>query len=269
MTALKGNFYSGVVDMANDRAINIYNYTTGIVLLLILVGMSIIDSVHISDLLLFFVLIGANIIIDRFGIRIGRLIITFVPIIELASVINLGIIAAAWIQVIFMFITDYLINRKLLRTVIFNIGMSISKIIIAGSAFNFTKGLLGVNGDSYLSLRMLVPAGVFALLGFVINYVLVYVHFSLIDRKLFSQSFWDSIKWEFLSVLISIPVALEFTEIYKFSQGNNLLFAVLFLLPIIFFCFIFSLIKKIMFANTQLKSLSKVALTINSFLDLE
>jgi hypothetical protein len=140
MTALKGNFHSGVVDMANDRAINIYNYTTGIALLLILVGISIVDSVHISDVLLFFVLIGANIIIDRFSIRIGRLIITFVLIIELASVINLGIIAAAWIQVIFMFITDYLINRKLMRTVIFNIGMSISKIIIAGSAFNYAKG---------------------------------------------------------------------------------------------------------------------------------
>lgn len=255
--------------MANQKAIGIYNYVTGILCIAFLLVLTGIYGVKISNILLFIILIGASIAIDAFNLHIGRVIVTLTAIVELASFLIFGMIASAWIQLLFTFIIDFFINKKPVRTVLMNIGMMLSTVYIGSLSYNIIDNILGNPSGSFLLSARILPCVGFLLSGMVINYVLLSVQMLLIDRELFKQMIINSLPWELVSSAISLPVALEFTDIYLYSSDNNLLFALLFLLSIVFISFIFSLTQKIVFANNQLKALSKVALTINSFLDLD
>lgn len=257
--------------MVNDTTIKIYNYTVGIACTILLLAATIIYGVNITTdkIPMFLLMIVIAAVIDKFRIYTGRVWISFVSIIELASFLILGLIASAWVQFIFIFVTDYFFYRKPIRTVSLNIGMIVGKIFFGALAYNFVLNLCGGIKGRFFSAEMFLPAFAFMFCAFMYNYVFLYIYFRLVNGSLIKIVIFDSAIWEGISVMISIPIALEFANIYIFSSENNFLFAVLFILPVMFSCFIFSLVRKVMFANTQLKALSKVALTINSYLDLE
>lgn len=257
--------------MFNEKSIKIYNYIVGAVCFAVLLIVTVVYGMNIGNLgiLLFFILIAIEIVIDRFRIYTSKLWISFVSIIELSSFLILGVTASAWIQLIFIFITDYIIYRKPFRTVSLNIGMITGKMFVGAIAYYQAVYIIGGSNGLFFSAKMLLPAIAFTFSGALLNYVFLYIQLYMVNNKISKKIITESAIWETVSILISIPVALEFTDIYKYSSGHNLLFAVLFLMPIVFVCFIFSLVRSIMFANTQLKALSKVALTINSYLDLE
>lgn len=255
--------------MVNQKAIEIYDYVTGILCIAFLLVFTGIYGVNTSNILLFIILIGASIAIDAFNIHVGRVVVTLTSIVELASFLIFGMVASAWIQLLFTFIIDYFINKKPVRTVLMNIGMMLSTVYAGSLCYHIIDNFIGNPSGKYLlSIRMLPCIG-FVLSGLVVNYVLLSVQLLLIDRELLKQLFINSLPWELVSAAISVPVALAFTDIYLYSREHNLLLAIFFLLTIVFMSFIFSLTRKIVFANNQLKALSKVALTINSFLDLD
>jgi diguanylate cyclase (GGDEF) domain len=255
--------------MANERGIKIYNYTVGIACIVFMVFTTIIRGLNVYDIPLFIILTIASITIDRFKIQVGRVTITLITIIELSSFLIFGVMAAAWIQLVTIFVLDYQVSKRPLRTVMLNIGMILTTVFAGGIAYNTAANIMGNPQGRYLVGPKIIPAVCFMLAALVVNYLFIYVQFFFIDKNLFKQILKNSIFWELISMVISLPVALAFTDIYISSAENNLLFAILLLMPIIFICFIFSLMRKIVFANRQLKALSRVALTINSYLDLD
>lgn len=255
--------------MSNQKAIDIYNYICGIVCIAILLVITAVYGINVSNKLLFVILIGASIAIDIFNIHVGRVIVTLTAIVELASFLIFGLVASAWIQLLFIFIADYIINKKPVGTVLINIAMITSKVYVGSICYHIIDNFLGNPGGTFLWSIRILPCIGFLLSGLVINYVLMSAQFMFIGRDVIKQLIVNSLPWEFVTIVISMPVALEFTDIYLFSNGRNMFFALLFLLTIVFISYIFSLTRKIVFANNQLKALSKVALTINSFLDLD
>lgn len=257
--------------MVNERTVKLYNYLVGAASIALLLALTIINGVDmpLRDIPLFLLMVVVEIIIDKFRIYTEKVSISFVAIIELASFLILGAVASAWVQLIFVVVTDYVIYKKPVRTVSINIGMLIGKIFFGALSYYYIIDLLGSTGGRYFSLGMILPAVTFMFCAFIFNFVLIYIQFTLVNNNILKKVIVNSAIWEGISILVSIPVAMEFTDIYKFSAENNLWFSILFILPFILSCYIFSLVKRIIFANTQLKALSKVALTINSYLDLE
>lgn len=257
--------------MASERNIKIYSYTAGATCTLLFLAATIIikfESFTLSDVQLFILLIIIEATIDKFRIYTGRVWISFAPIIELSSFLALGIVASAWIQFIFLIAIDYLIYKKPIRTVSLNIGMIVGKMFVGALAYNLVLQIMGGTVDRYFSFNMIIAAAAFMLFAFVYNQIFIILYFKFTNGERLRQLI-SAILWEGIVIIVSIPVALEFTDIYKFSSEKNLWFAILFILPVIFSCFIFSLVRRIMFANTQLKAISKVALTINCYLNLE
>lgn len=258
--------------MINERNAKIFSYITGgVCISLLLVSILVLrDNVmELSDFPIFIVMIIIEAVVDKFKIYTGRVWISFVSIIELASFLLLGIVAAALAQLFFIIITDYFVYKKPLRTVSVNIGMTIGKMYFGALVYSFVMNIIGRPNTNFFSVNMLLPAAAFIFTAFIINYLFIIVYFLIMNGRMLRKVIFESILWEIISVLVSIPIALEFADIYRFSSENNLWFSILFILPVIFSCFIFSLVRKIMFANTQLKAVSKVALTINSYLDIE
>lgn len=258
-----------MVNQAYKKAAEIYDYLIGILCIALLIIFTAARGANVSNVLLFAILVIASIAIDTFSIHVGKAVIALTSTMELASFLILGMVASAWIQMLFILIIDYIINKKPMTTVMLNLGMMLSTVYIGSFCYQIIDHLAGNPEGVFLwGIRMLPSIG-FLISGILINYILFSVHMLLIDRDAFKQLFKSSLPWDLVSTAISLPVALEFTSIYLFSKGNNLLFALLFILTIIFISYIFSLSRKIIFANNQLKALSKVALTINSFLNLD
>ncbi|HBM79461.1 MAG: sensor domain-containing diguanylate cyclase [Clostridiales bacterium] len=255
--------------MEKESRINIYNYTVGTAFVILLLSITISRGFIIYDKKLFLFLIIIEIVIDKFNIRTPKVWISFASIIELASFLLLGIVNSAWIQLIFIFVTDYLMYKKPFNTVFLNAGMTLSKMFAGSIAYKLVFESLGSMNERYFSVSMFLPALSFTVAAFICNYIFIFIQFYLINNKLDMRDVFDSMKWEIISLFFSIPAASEFADIYKYSSSHNLWFSTLFILPIVFACFIFTTMKSTIFANKQLKALSKVALTINKFLDVE
>lgn len=255
--------------MEKKRVAAIYDYALGIVSVSILVTSLLLRKTRISNVLFYLILIAANIMIHIFMIRIGKVTSSLVPIIELSALIIFGIPESALIQLITVFVVDGIINRRPLRTIFLNVGLIIPAMFVGGRIYYYLLSILGSPRGSYISSTGGIPAAAYFIVSMMMNYLLIYIHFALLNIKQFKSVFLKSLSMESTSIVISIPLALTLVGTYMFSHDHNTLFAVLILLTIIFICYIFSLSRRLMSANNQLKALSQVAVTINSYLDLE
>lgn len=255
--------------MTKQRAIEFYDYLVGAAGIFVLLFTTIRYGFESMNPYLFLYLIIAEIIIDNFRIYIRRLTICMSMIVDLSSFLIMGVAPSLWVRAVSIIVVDYLIYRKPLKIVFLNLGMLTLNIFAGAAAYSSAKNFITISSGRYFSYEMIYPVFVFIIIGLVVNYIFLSIHMILISPSLDKKTLPESMAWDALADIISIPLSLEFTDIYLFSHENNLLYAILFMLPVICTCFIFYLMRKILYTNKQLKALSKVALTINGYLDLE
>ncbi|HBM76002.1 MAG TPA: hypothetical protein DD429_10700 [Clostridiaceae bacterium] len=254
--------------MTKQKAIQTYDYLIGAAGIFILFATLLYDFKMVNGYLMLYLII-AEIIIDSFRIYIRRLTISLSVIVDLSSFLIMGLGPALWIRFISLIVVDYIIYKKPLNIVFLNTGMLLLNILAGAGAYEWVENfLLDFNGG-YFSYNAILLAFVFLISGLIVNYILLSVHI-LFDNPTFGiKILSESMMWDLVGDIISIPLSLEFANIYLFSYNNNLLYATLFMMLVVCICFIFYLTRRIVYANRQLKALSRVALSINEYLDLD
>lgn len=255
--------------MFNEKNMNIYDYSLGAAGVLLMVVLTVVWGVNGINPLLFIFLIISEVVIDKFMIYMGRVSISLATVVDLSAFITMGLIPTLWVKSISIFVGDYISKKKPLGITFLNIGTFILAISAGGAAYNTGIGLLNISGSKSLSIMMLPPTLGFIMVNLVVNYICISIHITIINHMLLKKVLSEGILWDFIVGIISIPLSLIFADIYLNTSEHGFEFAMLFMLPVMFTCFTVYLLRKIVFANKQLKALSKVALAINSFLDLD
>lgn len=260
---------NGVVFMGNEKYLRIYDYSLGICGMVFVALLAYRYGFEGINLYLFLFLILSEIVIDKFMIHIRRIDVSLSIVVDISGFLIMGLVPSLFVKIISIFVVDYVINKKPVRSVFLNIGMFVFSISAGAFVYNLVINSYSIQVTRFFSVEMLPPTAAFIAADIITNYLCVILHIRLTNADLFKTAIPEGILWDSLAGLVSIPLSLEFSDIYMFTSERKLWFSILFLLPIIFACFIVYLSRRIIFANRQLKALERAALAINSSLDLE
>lgn len=144
-------------------------------------------------------------------------------ILVLAAFLIYGPAAAAWTGCLATMLGQGIANRgNPLRTTLFNSAQYVLAVLAASYAFRATGGEPGLVGTGNLP-----PLVVFTITYIIANHLLVYLYLLPKRRHLPPQAWLDTLKWDGLSYLYTVPLGLLVAMVYQFTglSGPLLLFA--------------------------------------------
>lgn len=144
----------------------------------------------------------------------------------IATFLIFGPAATAWVSGLATVVGQGIANRgNPLRTTLFNTGQYVLAVMAAGLAFQACGGAPGL-----VSLPNALPLGAFTLTYIVVNHLLVYLYLLPQRRRMPHLAWLDTIKWDGLTYLFTVPLGLLIAMIHPFvglSGALMLFFSVL------------------------------------------
>jgi GAF domain-containing protein len=120
--------------------------------------------------------------------------------------------ATAWVSGLATVIGQGIVNRgNPLRTTLFNTGQYVLAVVAAGLAFRLLGGAPGM-----VSLPNALPLTAFTATYIVINHMLVYFYLLPQRRRMPHLAWLDTIKWDGLTYIFTVPLGLLIAMIYPF-----------------------------------------------------
>lgn len=133
-----------------------------------------------------------------------------------------GPAATAWVSGLSAMLGQGIANRgNPMRTTLFNAGQYVLASVAAGQLFQFSGGVPGP-----VNVVNILPLAAFTLAYMTVNHLLVYFYL-LPDRRCLPHLAWlDTIKWDGLTYLFTVPLGLLIAMIYGYIGlvGTLLLF---------------------------------------------
>lgn len=214
-----------------------------------------------SDIFLFLILLGLEIMIERIHIRIGDLTVTLDTVIILTTYVLLGIKATLWVILFVRLISEICIERKPFTRAYFNLGMFIMMFCLP----HFIFKLVGYQLSTITGAMNKTLFTLYALLTFFINWLFIYINVYITQRK-YLKNLSETFSWDFASNIIVIPLSMLFIYTYRYYSYLGIL---IFSLIIAFSILAFRLFRNLVFMNNELKVVQKVAASISSRLNIE
>jgi diguanylate cyclase (GGDEF)-like protein len=149
----------------------------------------------------------------------------------IATFLIYGPAATAWVSGLATVIGQGIVNRgNPLRTTLFNTGQYVLAAVAAGLAFQLCGGAPGL-----VSLPNALPLGAFTVTYIVVNHLLVYLYLQPKRRRMPHLAWFDTVKWDVLTYLFTVPLGLLVAMIYPFVglTGALLLFISVLVLQVI------------------------------------
>jgi len=140
----------------------------------------------------------------------------------LSAFLIYGEAATAWVNGLAVLFGQGIANRgNPLRTTLFNAGQYILAVRAAGYAYKWCGGVPGP-----LSVKTLAPLAAFAAAYILVNHLLIYVYLFPKRRYQLSGTWLDTVKWDGLTYLFTIPLGLLIAQIYGYVglSGTLMLF---------------------------------------------
>ncbi|MDD4238992.1 MAG: sensor domain-containing diguanylate cyclase [Desulfotomaculaceae bacterium] len=130
----------------------------------------------------------------------------------MATFLIYGPAAAAWISGLATVVGQGIANRgNPLRTTLFNTGQYVLAVVAAGLAFLLCGGVPGL-----VSLPNALPLGAFTVTYIVVNHLMVYFYLLPQRRRMPHLAWLDTIKWDGLTYLFTVPLGLLIAMIHSF-----------------------------------------------------
>lgn len=149
----------------------------------------------------------------------------------IATFLIYGPAAAAWVSGLATVFGQGIANRgNPLRTTLFNTGQYVLAVVSAGWVFHLCGGAPGL-----VSLPNALPLTAFTVTYIVINHLMVYFYLLPQRRRMPHMAWLDTIKWDGLTYLFTVPLGLLVAMIYPFvgMAGALMLFISVLVLQII------------------------------------
>ena len=130
-----------------------------------------------------------------------------------------GPAAAAWVGGLATMLGQGIVNRgNPLRTTLFNSSQYVLAVLAASHAFWACGGEPGL-----VSAGNAVPLGVFTITYIIVNHLLVYLYLLPKRRHLPRLTWLDTLKWDGLTYLYTVPLGLLIAMVYQFTGLTGLL----------------------------------------------
>lgn len=202
------------------------------------------------------------ILIHWFGISFGSTNLNAGFSLIFSSFLIFGSVPAVWIGTLGSLFANGIINRgQPLRQTVFNGAQTSLTVTLAAHFYALFGGLK----DNSLSLENWLPLTVFVLSYFLLNHYLVNFYLTTYSKK--DRHWWKrALGWDFILFLLSIPMAVLLTTVYK---NFGLTFMVFAFFPVLVLQKLTQVFLNLDSANRELKALYQVTKTIGTELDLQ
>lgn len=170
----------------------------------------------------------------------------------LSSFLIYGQAATVWINGLATLLGQGIANRgNPLRTTLFNSGQYVLAVMAANYVFLWCGGIPGL-----LSFKNIFPLTAFTAAYITVNHILVYLFLLPKRRYQFNLSWLDTVKWDGLTYLFTIPLGLLIADIYRYAglSGTLMLF-----LSVLALQFILRFYIRLQVANRELTAFYEVA----------
>ncbi|HPZ43194.1 MAG TPA: sensor domain-containing diguanylate cyclase [Bacillota bacterium] len=130
-----------------------------------------------------------------------------------------GPAAAAWVGWLATLLGQGIVNRgNPLRTTLFNSSQYVLAVLAASHAFSACGGEPGL-----VSIGNALPLGAFTITYIIINHLLVHLYLLPKRRPLPGVTWLDTLKWDGLTYLYTVPLGLLVAMVYQFTGLTGLL----------------------------------------------